>query len=199
MFKKICIAFLVMGCACAHALTFDLTNTNSDHGDGGYLSNYQWATDSTYGDYWEAITIIGADRSAWMSRTTSWATFISDTTEFSTTFSEAATISFDWVYTTADSDLLADAAGYVLNGVFYSLNSTTSSTSSGHTTVSVEAGDTFGWYVSSTDELGGRATLALTNVTLSSVSAVPEPAPLAGMIGGLAVLGLVARRRRVNT
>ncbi len=40
------------------------------------------------------------------------------------------------------------------------------------------------------------ANLASSNVTISQVGAVPLPAPLAMMLGGLAVFGVVARRRK---
>ena len=196
MFRTLCSVALLAASAQSHALTYTLANTNSDHGDGGYVVDYQWATDATYGDYWKGFTIIGADRSAWMSRTTSWATFIQDTTTFGTTFAQAATVSFDWSYTTSDSDLLADSAGYVLNGVTYTLNSVTSASASGHVAVTVAAGDSLSWFVASTDELGGRGILATTNVVLS---AVPEPYSGAMLLAGLGIVGLFVQRRRPSS
>lgn len=179
----------------AHALDFKLANAHSDRGDGGYLANYQWATDPDLGDYWKAITIIGTDRSAWMPRDAPWATPIANTTTFGTSFAQAASLRFDWSYTSFDTDLSADSGGYILNGVSYTLNDPGQAKSSGTVELTLAAGDTFSWFVSSTDMLGGRATLALSNVL---ISAIPEPAPVLMLLAGLGMLGFIARGRKNN-
>ena len=176
----------------AHALDLKVSNINPDTGDGGWLTDYQWATDPILGDYWQSITIIGTDRSAWMSRDTAWGKPIANTTTLSTTFAQAASVRFDWRYTSYDTNLNADAAGYILNGLVHILSSTSSATSTGQISLTLSAGDTLAWYVSSIDMLGGRATLALRNV---QVSAVPEPASASMQLTGLLMLCIIARRR----
>lgn len=177
----------------AHAQNYTLSNTNTDTGDGGWITAHDWASSPSYGAYWRGFTIIGADRSAWMSRDTPWATFISNTTTFGTSFAEALNLSFDWSYTSADADLTADSAGYIIKGTYYTLNTPGSASSSGHVSVSLAAGDSLAWFVSSSDELGGRATLAISNVSLSSP--VPEPATPWMWLSGISLCGLLVPRR----
>lgn len=195
LFRSLACALLLSLSFQALAVDFKLANANPNTGDGGYLADYVWASDPDLGAYWQSITLIGTDRSAWMSRDTPWGSPIANTTSFGASFAQAANLSFDWFYTSLDSDLAADAAGYILNGVVHSLSSASSATASGHVSLSLAAGDSFSWYVSSTDMLGGRATLALRNVL---ISAVPEPAPALMLLAGAGLLALVARRR-LNT
>lgn len=181
----------------AQAQNYTLSNTNPDTGDGGWISAHDWASSPAYGAYWQGFTIIGADRSAWMKRDTPWATFISNTTTFGTSFAEALNLSFDWRYTSADADLTADSAGYIINGIYYTLSDSSHASSAGHLSLNLAAGDSLAWFVSSSDELGGRATLAISNVSLSNFipSPVAEPAPLGMWLTGLALCGLLVRRR----
>ena len=110
-------------------------------------------------------------------------------------FAAATTVSFDWRYSTADSDGGAyDPAGYVLGGVQHAL-STENDFGQGtfrHATIAVASGQTFGWYVSSVDSEYGRGQL---DVSVTGVSAVPEPTAAAMWCVGLALAGFVARRR----
>lgn len=193
------LAALLFLSLCAHAQALDLTlaNAKPDTGDGGWLTDYQWASDPVHGAYWQSITILGTEHS-WMTRETPWGYALANTTTLSTNFTQAASVSFDWLYTSYDSKLSADAGGYILNGLVHTLSSTSSATTSGHLSLTLAAGDTLAWYVSSTDMLGGRATLALRNVLITAVLAttpVPEPAPAAMLLSGLLMLGLIARRR----
>ena len=126
------------------------------------------------------FTIDGADNSAG-----------STTASYTQTFAAPTTITFDWVYKTFDCcGGVWDPAGYVLNGVTtqLSLDLGVGVGSSGTgVSVSVGAGDTFGWYVSSPDSRLGRGEL--------TISAVPEPETYALLLGGLAIVGMAARRR----
>jgi len=90
LFRPLAALFFLGLCAHAQALDLKLSNANRDTGDGGWLSDHQWTTDPVHGDYWKSITIIGTDRSAWMSRDTPWGYPLANTTTLSTTFAQAA-------------------------------------------------------------------------------------------------------------
>ena len=110
------------------------------------------------------------------------------------TFSAAASITFDWRYQTLDEGGGAfDPGGYVLDGVETPLSGFggPGDGNSGRTTVTVEAGDTFGWYVESLDSEFGAGMLAV------DVEAVPEPSGAALLIAAIGVIaGLSGRRPR---
>ena len=58
------------------------------------------------------------------------------------------------------------------------------------------ATSSFGWFMNCTDCTGGAASAQVS--AFSTVAAVPEPSTYAAMLGGLAALGAVARRRRAG-
>ena len=106
-------------------------------------------------------------------------------------------LSFDWSFSTLDADF-HDAAFVALNGQATTLN-TTAGASSGHfSTVFGSAGTVnLAIGVVDTGDYIGNSTLTISNVTLTA--AVPEPATYAMLLGGLAVVGFGAlRRRRVS-
>jgi hypothetical protein len=111
----------------------------------------------------------------------------------------AGTFSFDWQYSTADIGDLPDHppaefdwAGYVINGNFLLLSSQVGNNyQSGHLSVYVPIGESFGFYVQTQDNLGGAATLTVSNFT----APVPEPASMLLMAAGLAGLTLMRKRR----
>ncbi len=114
-----------------------------------------------------------------------------DNTNFFIRSSATGTFSFDWTYTTSDRDgPLYDPFGYTINGNFTQLtNDSGPNTQSGSVTVTVNAGDVFGFRQRSTDSIFGSATTTIRNFR----------APVPGPISALAVLplaGMAAYRRR---
>jgi hypothetical protein len=104
----------------------------------------------------------------------------------------AATISGKWRFYTFDVDGSSfDPAGFVVNGVLTQLTTNgipRPSTQSGTFSFSVNAGDTYGFFVRSTDGALGRGVM--------TIGAVPEPASWAMLIAGFGLVGAAARRRR---
>ena len=104
----------------------------------------------------------------------------------------AATISGKWRFYTFDVDGSSfDPGGFVVNGVLTQLTTNgipRPSTQSGTFSFAVNAGDTYGFYIRSTDGALGRGVL--------TIGAVPEPASWAMLIAGFGLVGAVARRRR---
>lgn len=125
-----------------------------------------------------------------------------NTTFYTQTFGAAATVTFTWQYASADTGSTAyDPAGWVLDDVEtqLSLNGDPGTASSGTWTVSVNAGDTFGFYVFSVDSLYGAGTLAI-NEDLPPPPPppppIPEPRDAVLLMAGLAALFALARQRR---
>jgi hypothetical protein len=73
------------------------------------------------------------------------------------------TVSFDWDYSTTDSDPDDDLFGYYLNGTFNRLTSSSGTTQSGTVNVSVQEGDHFCFSQESTDGQNGAATTTISN------------------------------------
>jgi hypothetical protein len=100
-------------------------------------------------------------------------------------------ISGTFRYQTNDRDGSGfDPAGYFVNSTFTKLSAALpkGGSNSGSFAFTASAGDTYGFYVNSTDGQLGTGEL--------SISAVPEPASWAMLIAGFGLVGAVARRRR---
>ena len=165
--KLLVAAVFVLGVSgVAYGDTYTLAKTN---GGDGYV----------VGDY-PAFQLFGSDTGNGGSNSTTF---------FTTTVSEAETLSFLWNYSTQDMDSYYDPAGYILNTFTFKLSPDSGKTASGVFTLDLNAGDTFGWYVNSIDNVAGRAELDVTTFT-------PEPGSLLLLGSGLAgLIGLVRRKR----
>jgi hypothetical protein len=111
------------------------------------------------------------------------------------TFTDAESVTFDWNYQTFDSGGGAfDPAGYVLNGELTPLSiiGDAGEGNSGRTTVAVNPGDTFGWYVASPDSEFGRGELDV----VVQAAVVPEPSRAALLLAALGAFAGLARRSR---
>lgn len=146
---------------------------NSNGGDGYVVGSYP------------TFDLFGADNGASNNYTT-----------YTDTFATGGTISYAWTYTTNDCCGAAwDPGGYVLNGAYTQLSPDVfgppgTGDSSGILTVTINPGDTFGFYVFSPDSIEGRGDIAVT------LARVPEPASLAILGAALGGFSLIRRRRR---
>ncbi len=167
-------------CASAHA-TWVLGNDNGGNG-------------SLAGDY-PAFTLTGADNG-------SGPDGLDDTVFYTQSFTVPETITFTWQYASHDSSGLAtyDPAGWVLvsggSTVETQLSIDAELAASGTATVSVGAGDSFGFYVHSLDSEFGPGVLAVNEALPPPPPPVPEPQHAVLLLAGLAALFASARRRR---
>jgi hypothetical protein len=115
----------------------------------------------------------------------------------------SGSIYFDWEYAATDSRGNHDRAGYFLiqNGVTTTTElvrnaggvHTFGSVTAG--TINVQAGDTFGFWINSTDNKGGAPTFTITNFN-APLAAVPEASAFLTLaFAGLVVVGIARRRK----
>jgi MYXO-CTERM domain-containing protein len=100
---------------------------------------------------------------------------------------------FSWVYQSADLPL-NDSAGWVVEGVLTTLAN--ASGGSGDVSFPVTAGQTFGFWVATVNNAGGRGTLSIGNFSGPDETDIPEPATWCAAALGLVGVVLVRRRRR---
>lgn len=150
-----------------------------------------------------SVSLIGSDNSTW--------DFVNDQCgtgncthsflKYSFVAPSSGTITFNWNYATADTshDASVDPAGYFKKD----LNSPTQLTAgaavsqngSGIST-SLLAGQTFGFYVETTDNTSGAATLTISG--LQFLAAAPVPEPSSALLLGAGALALFGIRRRLG-
>ncbi|HWR54771.1 MAG TPA: PEP-CTERM sorting domain-containing protein [Bryobacteraceae bacterium] len=126
------------------------------------------------------ITVLGTD---------GYDDAVAGDTEYTITVPQDISLTFWWQYATHDRDgARYDPAGYVLNGGRIQLSGNQGGISQwGEVSLDLTAGDTFGFWVSSDDNLYGPAEM--------TVSGVPEPATVAVVGLGLLAIGFLRRKR----
>jgi hypothetical protein len=116
-------------------------------------------------------------------------------TLFSIVAPTSTTLVFSWMYSSLDFGAQFDPAGYIINGMQTQLSPSWSLPQVGATgmsTVDLNIGDIFGFYVDTSDNLSGSASL---QVTGPEVIATPEPSCLALLAVGMLALGALSLKR----
>lgn len=173
--------------------------TNAHAEFSGAYDPTQWAVSNTNGGNGTAVAAASA-----LQLTSSNFTNFDDapldasTLSFSILVAQATTISFDWNYVTHDdSGSGNDTFGYAVGGTAVQLSRNGSfAPQSGTRAVFVDAGQTFSFQTTSTDNLFGSA--VTTVGSFNAISAVPEPESLWFVLAGLPLLAAVSRRRRAR-
>lgn len=182
------IAFAIASCTC-------LANAHADF--SGAYDPTQWTVSNTNGGNGSALATAGA-----LQLSSSNFTVFDDapldpsTLTFSIVVAQASTISFNWAYATHDDNgSTNDTFAYAVSGVAVQLSANGSYASqSGTKSIFVNAGNSFSFQTTSTDNIFGSA---VTNVTgFNAIASVPEPGGCALALAALPVLGVALRRRR---
>ena len=150
----------------------------------GYYDHANW-TLTVGGD--GGSTVVSADASHLLMTTGDTGSGFFSFADYWIFVESTGTISFDWTYDSLD-DPGFDRGGYFLNGIYTTLSDTDGEF--GSEAIAVNAGDTFGFFTESDDNLFGEGLFEVTNFN----AAVPEPGTFVAVGVGLAAL--VARRRR---
>jgi len=112
------------------------------------------------------------------------------TTDFTIAAPVSGMLSFNWNYTSSDTGTY-DGFNFLLNGS-PTLLATNDTQGSGTFTISLNAGDVFGFEIYSQDNLFGPGV-----VTISSFTApVPEPSTISLLALGAVGVGILLRRRK---
>jgi|SRR6202790_3651824 len=116
-------------------------------------------------------------------------------TLFSIVAPTSTSLVFNWTYSSLDFGDQFDPAGYIINGMQFQLSPSWSLPgvgASGMSTVDLNGGDNFGFYVDTSDNLSGAASL---QVNGPEVIATPEPSCLALLAVGMIALGALSLKR----
>jgi hypothetical protein len=116
-------------------------------------------------------------------------------TLFSIVAPTSTSLVFSWTYSSLDFGAQFDPAGYIINGMQTQLSPSWSLPQVGATgvsTVDLNIGDIFGFYVDTSDNMSGSASL---QVTGPEVIATPEPSCLALLAVGMLALGALSLKR----
>ncbi len=106
-------------------------------------------------------------------------------TSYTTTAASSGLVKFDWNYSNFDVLAFTDPFGFLLNGAFTQLTDDNGSLSqSGTYSTKVNQGDTFGFMIETQDNIGGAATVTVSNF----VAPTPVPEPLT-ILGTAVVIG----------
>jgi hypothetical protein len=133
-----------------------------------------------------AVDVVGSvsgqpgGETAGLSRTTTWTV---------TNGGQETVLSFDWALATFASGATNQSVSYLIGGTENFLSSSDGDSGSLYN-ISLAAGETFGFRVSTTDNTGDYGVLSISNFTATSV---PGPLPLAG---GIAAFRWSRRLRR---
>ena len=142
---------------------------------------------SIVGSFPAGFTITGSDNNSG-----------ENTSFYVQTFGASETITFTWQYASLDTESTAfDTAGFVVDNdeTQLSVNGPAFTPSSGTWTLTVDAGQTFGFYVNSIDSFGGAGLLAINETLVPPPPAIPEPQAPASMLAGLVALFAATRAR----
>lgn len=135
-----------------------------------------------------SITIVGPNNG----------TGAAGTTDFTIAAAGTGTWSFDWEYTSIDTDDF-DGAGWLLNG-FYTEVANNDSQGTGSESIPVAAGDIIGFRVRSDDNLLGPGVFTISSfeapVGVIPPPGVPAPSTLSLLALGAAGLGIARQRRK---
>lgn len=186
-YSKILLVVVLMVAASGTALADDI----------GFTGNYglgNWTSNSNGGN--GSVNTSGAPGSITIYGNNNGGSNINTT--FLTTAAYSGMISFSWNYTSNDPDTGFDFPFYIVvagENVLCCNSITFGQNASGSGTISffINAGDTFGWGIKSTDGIFGAGNLTITN--FKSTSQVPEPASLFLMGTGLVAAAGSLRKR----